>query len=322
MIDVANIHGKVGQSPRSIPAPEVLSLLVRHGAVAFRGFECDTREFTLLSQMYGDRFTCDPTKMSSNSWQTAQGFTGRLARAAVRVADRLSLPAIPDRRANDTRAAPFKGYGLNPHNENTFLPAGCPDLIWFLCQHRAADGGRSVLCDGTEMLAVLPDDARDYLSQVPIRFRLSYDMAQWRSVYGVSSESELRSVLGALENLEYDIDADGTLSYVFDTIQVAPTLFGDTPAVKTNLLSRRPYGETGSEEREQTADGDPVPSWLIEALLEAVVSQRAFVDLHDGDVILIDNSRILHGREPFQDTTRRLLTRLCWLKPDLADQVN
>lgn len=319
MIETATIDGSPRASPSSVPATEVMALLAEHGAVVFRGFDCDSGEFVRLTRQYSDRFTSDPMKVRGGRWQTAQGLVGRLARAAAHFAGRLPRSLRVRPKDDGTRAAPFKGYGLNPHNENAFLPGGCPDLIWFYCKRPADDGGRSILCDGAEILSDLSTEAVRFLREIPVRFEMSYDRDQWRAAYGIDDEAQLRALLEPRDDVTFEVTPSGTLEYTYDAVQIEPTRLGGTPAVNTNLLSRRPYGEVGSEERERTAGGEPYPPWVIEELLRAVAGTRAFVDLRSHEVAMIDNSRVLHGREPFTDTSRRLLARLSWLKPALVN---
>jgi alpha-ketoglutarate-dependent taurine dioxygenase len=311
MADIATLTGGEGRLASAVPAHEVMALLATHGAVHFRGFACDPAEFVRLTRQYGDRFTTDPAKLVSSSRQGAGGLVGRVARAAARVTDRLPRPGTPD---DGTRLAPFDaGYGINPHTENTFIPGACPDLVWFWCQRPAADGGDTLLCDGVELLGRLTPRAASFITTTQLRYTLTLESNQWRSVYGVATVDDLRRTLDAIPGLRYTLGAGDRMEYEYDVDQIGLTRLGGTATARTNVLSRRPYERVGDPEPERTATGEPVDAVAIGDLLEAVTTSRLQLPLATNDVVMIDNSRVMHGRTPFTDLTRRVHTRVGWL---------
>lgn len=292
---------------------EVISLLAASGAVHFSGFDVGTAEFTDFSDQFSEAFTCDPHKVIANSWNGAPGLAGQVARRATRTVKRARAKRWPVHDAAPARFAPFSGYGLNPHNENSYLPAAFPDLVWFHCSRPSASGGATILLDGGELLDGLDASAEQFLRDEPIRYVTSLQTAQWQATWSVDDQPELQRLLDAEPGVTYDLAASGQLDVRFDSTQIFPRLFDGSEVVRSNLLSMQPFDRVNPTSAEQTAAGEPIPVEVLNALIDGAQA-RTEVDLSAGDVILIDNSRVMHGRTPFADETRRIETRCAWLR--------
>ena len=119
--------------------------------------------------------------------------------------------------------------------------------------------------------------------------------------------------------LEFELSAGGALRFRFDTDQVQPMRFSAAPALKSNLLSRQPFAQVNEETREVDATGEPVPVWLIEELLKLTGARQTVFSLQAGDILMLDNSRTMHGRKPYTDPGRRVVTLCTWLGPGDGD---
>ncbi|MEM7342412.1 MAG: TauD/TfdA family dioxygenase [Actinomycetota bacterium] len=305
-----------GADPMSAPIPDVLAGLAEHGVVRFRGVDTSASAFAEVTHRFSSRFTCDPFKVGPAGLVTAPGRLGQVARVASRAgafaASKLGIEADDD----GTRTAPREGYGLNPHNENTFIPAACPEMVWFACDTPASDGGSTLLCDGRDLWAALTPEAQALATSEPVRYELTFSRRQWQAVYDTTSAEAVMERLHTVKGTTAQMDDAGTLRYVFDVDQVGRDHFADAPVLSTNVLSRRPLGQVGDAEVERLASGDPLPSWFVGELLAAVDEHHLAVDLQAGDMILIDNTRVMHGRAAFTDLSRKVLTRCAWFDPE------
>lgn len=312
---LTTIDGKNG-GPTSVDREQVLAGLRNDGVSLLRGFDFDEKSFASLTEDFSEQFTCDPAKIRGTSLQTRSDRLGDASRKVARLLDNMPT-ALTLRRSNGTRTAPFQPYGINPHNENSYIPGAFPELVWFYCRTAANDGGDTLLCDGVAALGALSERARAFVEAEPVRYELTFSSAQWQNLYDVTSEAALGAVLDDVEGLTWSIDGRGKLHYIFDAPQTARTTFGREPALRTNVLSRRPFGEVGDNEREMRTNGEPMPAWFISELLEVVGAHTTTLRLEPADVVVIDNSRVMHGRSAFTDTNRRILTRCGFLRPGL-----
>lgn len=295
---------------------DVLTSLRESGAVLFRGFDADADTFAEFSNRFSTTFTCDPHKVVANAWNGATGVAGQVARKITRTAKQARARRWPVHDASPARFAPFSGYGLNPHNENSYLPAAFPELVWFHCSRPSASGGATILVDGGEMLERLDAPSARFLGEKPIRYRTSLQTPQWQATWGVNDERGLRTLLDAQSGVSYELAENGQLDVVFDSTQIFPRLFDGVEVVRSNMLSLQPFDSVQPAAAECTPDGERVPESVLRAVLEAA-QERTEVDLAAGDVIVIDNTRVLHGRMPFADESRRIETRCAWLRDEL-----
>jgi hypothetical protein len=297
---------------------EIISLLAGSGAVHFSGFGVGTTDFADYSDQFSEFFTCDPHKVVANSWNGAPGLAGQVARRATRTVKRARAKHWPVHDAAPARFAPFTGYGLNPHNENSYLPAAFPDLVWFHCSRPSASGGSTILLDGGELLERLDAPAEEFLRDQPIRYLTTLLTAQWQATWGVDDQPALRRLLDAEPGVTYELAASGQLDVNFDSTQIFPRLFDGSDVVRSNLLSMQPFDRINPTAAEKTTAGELIPVEVLNALIDGAQA-RTEIDLAAGDVILIDNSRVMHGRTPFADEARRIETRCAWLRPELLN---
>lgn len=298
----------------------VLASLGDSGAVLLRDFDASAKEFADFSDRFSTSFTCDPHKVVATAWNGASGTAGRVARRISRTTKRVRAKRWPVHDAAPARFAPFSGYGLNPHNENSYLPGAFPELVWFHCSQPAASGGATILVDGGDMLERLDQPTVRFLTEQPIRYRTTLQTPQWQATWDVADQSGLRSLLDEQPGVTYELDPSGRLDVVFDSTQIFPRLFGGADVVRTNLLSMQPFDRVNLTTAECTPSGERVPEAVLTAVLDAA-KDRAEVDLRAGDIIIIDNTRVLHGRTPFTDETRRVETRCAWLRDDLRAEI-
>jgi acyl carrier protein len=69
------------------------------------------------------------------------------------------------------------------------------------------------------------------------------------------------------------------------------------PALRQTLLRQR--GEAGLPHNTYFGNGDPIPDEVIAHVRETHERQQILFDWQAGDVLLLDNLRMAHGREPY-----------------------
>jgi alpha-ketoglutarate-dependent taurine dioxygenase len=58
-------------------------------------------------------------------------------------------------------------------------------------------------------------------------------------------------------------------------------------------------------------DNSKIPDELIKELNRIAERITTNIDWQKGDILMIDNTRIMHGRRAFTDETREIYIRLC-----------
>jgi alpha-ketoglutarate-dependent taurine dioxygenase len=168
-----------------------------------------------------------------------------------------------------------------------------------------APGGETILIDGCAFFEALPVKLKTRFIQEGITYRMVWEPPRWKNEFNVANQAELKRFLAARENVKYSLN-DEILELQFTTPAITKTQFDHRDAFATGLLAHLPrlhhphyeYQLVPVTKTNQVFFGNG------EAFDEATVN--TLVDIHDRlmykhrwqdkDVLVIDNSRFLHGR--------------------------
>jgi len=65
------------------------------------------------------------------------------------------------------------------------------------------------------------------------------------------------------------------------------------------------FGADGLPRQSNYGDGEPIPDAVIDRVVDTLAAHTKVIEWQDGDVVLVDNMRFLHGRQTY-DGTRRI----------------
>ena len=274
--------------------------LARHGAILFRGFDVPAP----------DAFEAACRQLSPDLVEYVGGGALR-QRVSGRVYTSTELPA--DQK-------------IPLHCESTYFPVP-PERIWFHSQTVAETGGETPIGDMANVLAALPPDLVEEFDKREVLY--FYNMhggdgfgRGWRDSFGTDDRSEVEAWLKA-HGMEHEWRPDGSL-YAETR---APGLRVHGPGGKTvwgNQAAswhvrglgaaqaksvRSAYKEERRFPKHATfGDGEPIPDEIAETILATLAAEETAFPWQVGDVMLLDNHRIAHGRRPFVGERRVLVT--------------
>ncbi len=264
----------------------VLSLLRESGFIVFRGFRTDLDAFSGLVQRLSTRVTLDP----------ARRFHGSVAQKVD---------------------AGFDAIGLHCENGNSpFLP----DLCWFFCEKAAREGSQTTVCDGYRVWDALSQSTRERFLAQPIQYSRHVEAAKWKGFVFHSlkgrkplEEIGMADLLGLLENQENASAAlkpDGSIHYTFQVPAAHQTLFSQRRAFANSIL-----GPSFNYERPRItfADGSPFSKAIMAELSQVTEALTENIEWQDGGVVLIDNTRVMHGRRAIKDPHRTIYNALSYI---------
>jgi alpha-ketoglutarate-dependent taurine dioxygenase len=193
------------------------------------------------------------------------------------------------------------GTGEVPlHAESYFTPI-CPEVLAFGCVEFSADGGESTLCDGRALLRALPAADRSALEAAAIVWEHEAPVAQLVE----QTQRPLQDFLDACE-----AQTDCRVRVEQDVVRVrytAPAVrrarFDGAPTLANNLI---PIWRSGA----LAAACPGLDAAVVERMARAAPGVTVRHRWHDGDVVVIDNTRVMHGRAAFTAGTRRILVRM------------
>jgi alpha-ketoglutarate-dependent taurine dioxygenase len=251
------------------------SLFREHGAVLLRGFPAGLEEFRAFTDV----------------WCASSVFN-----------------ESPDRRLLDqAHNIQSVNGGSDPfplHPELSREPWK-PDVCFFLCLQPPVSGGETTVCDGAEIVRRLPAEIREAMS----RRRLLYiqpaspeTLTYW---LGTPSPSDAQLAASATASPYRFVRSPAGILRVFSRPMLHRTRFGGLPAFGNFLLFARDYLRLPNFP--VMDDGRRVPDDWLEAVRRAAEPITAPIPWRQGDLVMIDNSRVMHGRRAIVDADNRLI---------------
>ena len=202
------------------------------------------------------------------------------------------------------------------HAERSYMPFR-PDLLFLFCFRAASAGGATTVCDGAELFQDLPAETQRHLTAMRSVFRLTLEPPCWREQWNVST------IVDASLTLERLLDRSGErpyTSYRFEDERLlieyqAPgaheAWVSGRKAHASYLLQVRDAGSL------ELADGGRLDPGTLEEIRRAAAMRTRDVLLEAGDVLILDNTRMMHGRRAFADSSRMVMSRIGDVRPDL-----
>lgn len=91
---------------------------------------------------------------------------------------------------------------------------------------------------------------------------------------------------------------------------VVSTKYGSHKASANSLMTER---ENTLGDAMALEDGTPVSASDAERIMDVIMSVTEEIPWVPGDLAFIDNTRFLHGRNPYKDSGRRIYSSLSFL---------
>jgi alpha-ketoglutarate-dependent taurine dioxygenase len=254
--------------------PERIQALFRaHGMLVFRGFAPTVAELEAFTRPF-----------------TAEHMTG-YGRAPF---PELKLVTL----GNES------GLPLEPHADNGLRPeAQRPEITWFMCEVPSDSAGETLFYDGIQLLARLTPATRELLGQKRVSYVSRVAEAAWRPKGFKDAESFARFV-PQLGGRAGRILADGTVEVEVLSSALRRTRWNDQPAFVSSMCVP---GSRGFEAMTASLEGeDAIPTSVRQEVAAALAACEQILEWRPRDVVMLDNTRFLHGRRGYADRRRTL----------------
>ncbi|MCX5410106.1 TauD/TfdA family dioxygenase (plasmid) [Streptomyces sp. NBC_00335] len=214
-------------------------------------------------------------------------------------------------------------FTISMHNEMSYAHQW-PTRLAFYCEKAAATGGATPALDAARWLGALDPEVREafaggvrYLQNLHDGYGLG---KSWQDTFETKERDDVEAFL-ATSGAEWTWKADGGLRisqhrpattrhpvtgaevWFNQADQWHPAGLGDDTAAQ--LAAIMP-----AEDLPQAvtfADGSPIPTAFVEQIRDRALDNAVDVDWREGDLMLIDNVLLAHGRRPFTGTRRVLV---------------
>lgn len=252
----------------------VTALYKTHGALLLRGFGADLDAF--------------------------HGFAKRFSSTAV-VNESPGRTALDPVKSLYTVDGGTNAFALHPELSREPWK---PDLAMFGCLSAPGEGGRTLVCDGIALAKALPAEVRRGLEGR----RLIYLKGCWPELLEFwlgSAEPDDALLRNPPARCPYKFMRlnDGRVARYFSRPALHQPMFAEEPAFGNFLLFAR--FNNGRGDYPLLDDMRPVPEAWLQAI-KAKGDQLSYaVEWQQGDVVMLDNTRFLHGRTAILDAAKR-----------------
>lgn len=275
----------------------------------------------LRSRDYSDGLT-DPgllaqirDDLTRDGWTLLRGFQPQMEDFSDLVTALCRRVTFDPARSHTTETTQMVDAGLGPiglHIENGNTPR-CPDIVTFFAQTAAFEGSQTTICDGRAVWDLFDDAQKARWSQ-PMTVERVLPEVLWKRYLAnehpaISHPDEvtMEHVLqfkAAVPGQDFELHDDGALTYRLTVNPVRPSALGGTDRGFANAVLGPSHNY--QPPRYAMADGSPVSADEIEemrALAEKVTHE---INWQDGDIAILDNTRVMHGRRAIADANRNL----------------
>lgn len=213
-------------------------------------------------------------------------------------------------------------YTISMHGELSYA-ASWPSRLMFYCQVAAETGGATPVLDARRWLEVLDPEVRDAFAGGVRYLQLLHDGTglgkSWRETFETDDRAEVERFLA---------DSDAAFEWTADGLRVSHTRpatarhpvtgtevwFNQVdqwhPAGLEDEVARVMSEVMKPEELPQYvtfADGSPIPPEYVTQIRDRGLSAAVDVAWRPGDVLVIDNVLVAHGRRPYTGDRRVLV---------------
>lgn len=274
------IQNKTAQSILQVSVEQTLSNFKSFGVLLFQGFGVDYEQMKVFAEKFSSRFVLDKDR-----------------------------PIVDPRNKYVTLVNPGMHY-VSPHCENANSPFR-PDVIWFCCGVPASQGGETLYWDGVRVWKELDEEIKQLFIAKKIKFFQKFPSADWKRFLGLGSTlADVERTLNGIPGLSYKINEDQSISIEYVCSAVVKTKYDHQDAFANSLIAeyKNPKGVV------TFADGSLIPSTVINQIQQVMNNLTEVIPWQSGDLVMIDNSRFLHGRRSFADRKRKIYSLLSYMK--------
>ncbi|WP_170940520.1 TauD/TfdA family dioxygenase [Pseudoalteromonas sp. NBT06-2] len=245
--------------------------LARDGWVLLRGFNTNLNKFSELLQQFCQQLTFDPARDFAD-------------------------------KASQKVNAGKESVGLHIENGNTPFP---PRYVGFYSAKSAEYGSQTTICDGRTLFKNMPEKLQQKWQQgvtvsrqLPAHLWRKYVAAQHPNVNSENevNETHLADFIAVNPHQRGTINSDGSLDYELD---IQPCLIDEsTDQLSEITFANAILGPSFNYEKPTYtfADGEQISDLMIQQMADLAEKYTHEVNWKNGDVVLIDNKRVMHGR--------------------------
>jgi alpha-ketoglutarate-dependent taurine dioxygenase len=203
---------------------------------------------------------------------------------------------------------------IPPHNEMSYTRTW-PKKIWFYCAKPAAQGGATPIADSAKVFQRISPQVREKFMKYGVMYIRNYHEGidlPYQEVFGTDNRIEIEQFCRE-QGIECEFGSKGKLrtkqkcQAVFVHPETGQTLwFNQAHLFHSSRLDPRHlksllalYGQDGLPRNCCYGDGSPIDQADLDSVRDAYRQESVAFPWMEGDIMMLDNVRVAHGRDPF-----------------------
>ena len=261
--------------PLDIDPGLITRLYRQHGALLLRGFAADLDGFRRFAERY-----CIASVFNDS-------------RGRVVLDDANNIQSV------NRGVAPF------PLHPELSREPWRPDVCFFGCLNPPRREGATTVCDGVEIVRHLPADVRRALEGRRLLYAQPAIIEELDYWLGTANPSDAQLSAPPAGCPYFFWRAPAMIVRAFTRPALHRPMFTDAPAFGNFLLFARYC--LGTKDYPLFEDGSQVPDSLLAVVKSVSDRLTAPIVWQKGDLLMIDNTRFMHGRTAIRDAEERLI---------------
>jgi alpha-ketoglutarate-dependent taurine dioxygenase len=202
-------------------------------------------------------------------------------------------------------------FGLALHADRSYTKSQ-PPVMWFYCVNPAGDEGETLVADGVRVCEALSKSTRKLFKEKRIKYIRHYKDGEWQLWAQTDKLQDVERYCRD-NSLQYSFNPDKSVSTEYVCSAVVKPRWTDRDAFVNSILLVLWQEEDLKRNMSivRMEDGSKIPQEAIDEVREVSGRVTREVKWNPADIVMIDNTRMMHGRRAFTDPKREIYVRMC-----------
>ena len=201
-------------------------------------------------------------------------------------------------------------HALNLHSEFYFQSTEPPRALFFFCEQASQTQGHTLICDGRSLFSALEKTVQERFLKQALIYQRYHPSVRWQEQFQVSTPRALEAYF---ISIQHQIYWEGDTACV--EFMAPPTRIRQGQhAFVNNFLpfaERQIFSPSETRARVRFSGGDVIDRELFEHVQYCADQLTRPIVWNKGDIALIDNTRMLHGRKALdREESRQVCLRM------------
>lgn len=287
-----------------LPVDDVIALFKKSGFLAFTGFNADMATFEKFSNKFS------PDYMDHTGGGSLRQVINKDGDGTI-----LSVSYNYDPDQAQFGEAEQKTFGLPLHADRSYADSQ-PPLMWFHCMVPADADGQTTIADGVRLYEALSDRAKSVFETSQVDYIRTYPDGEWQLWASTDDREKVKAYCTA-NGLTLTITPDNGVRTHSTRWAVVRPRWTDRKAF-VNSIPIVMWQEDDLKIKRSVvrmADGSPIPRDVVDEMWDVCNANTHNISWQAGDLVMIDNTRMMHGRRAFTGTQRQISVRMARTVP-------